>query len=225
MAASELHRIIYVFDGADAFFQRAHSIEQIRHEQTVDDETGAIGGAHERLAETCGERDGGFIYFRVGCDGADYFHQLHDRHRIEKVHAQETVRTLRKHGHFGDGERRSVAGENGVFGTNFIERGPELALRGQLLDDRFDYQIGILQVFQMGGAAQASANQIAIGGSKRTFIHQALEIFFDRLQSLVEELLGHFADRNLAARLSRHLRDARAHQAAPYDPDFFDRHV
>src|SRR5271155_1680410 len=98
----------------------------------------------------------------------------------------------KRSGHFGDGKRRSVAGENRVRWADVIERGPQLALGGQLLDNRFDDQIGILQVLQVGCDAQASANLIAITGRKRAFVHQPLQIFVDGLQSFIKELLGHF---------------------------------
>src|SRR5271155_4497963 len=97
VAAAELHGIINVLDGANARFEGADGIEQIWHEQAIDDEAGAIGGAHGRLAETRAESDGCFIHRWIGGDGADYFHQFHHWDGIEKMHAQETVGALREH--------------------------------------------------------------------------------------------------------------------------------
>ena len=47
MAASKLHPLVDVFDGAEATLVLANRVEQKRDQQPVDDEAGAVGGGAE----------------------------------------------------------------------------------------------------------------------------------------------------------------------------------
>src|SRR6266850_7795695 len=51
ITASELHAFVDVFDASGAFLERANGIEQIRHEQSVHDESGTVRRANGNLAE------------------------------------------------------------------------------------------------------------------------------------------------------------------------------
>ena len=94
------------------------------------------------------------------------------------------------------------------FGQILSSARPEFALCGQLLDDGFDDQVAIFQVFEVRGAAQTAADLIAIGGAESSLLDQAGEIFVDAGQTFVEKLLRNFAHRYLAACLRGDLRDA-----------------
>src|SRR5712664_1412343 len=63
--AAQLHRLIDVLDRPDTFFQRANRIQQIRHQQPVDDEAGAVMRAHRCLSELRSERHHLFVNRRL----------------------------------------------------------------------------------------------------------------------------------------------------------------
>ena len=105
----------------DAFFERAHGIEQVRHQQAIHDEAAAIGGAHDRLAESRAERYGFVKHFWIRGDGANELHHFHHRHGIEEMHADEAIGARGERGHLCDGKRGGVAGENRLLGANLIE--------------------------------------------------------------------------------------------------------
>src|SRR3984957_16578542 len=172
MSTAQLHGIINVLNRANALFQCAYGVQQKRNEQAVDDEAGPVGGANRGLSNARCKRDCVFFYLFVGGDGANYFDQLHDRNRIEKMEAEEAVRALRERGHLRNGKRRSVAREDSVLGANLVECGPQFSLGGQLLDDGFDDQIAIFQVLEAWGAVKAASTLIAIRRRERALVHQ-----------------------------------------------------
>src|SRR6202140_1529823 len=57
MPAAKLHGIVDVFNGADALFKGAYGVEQVRDEEAIDDEAGAVVGAHRRFAELYAQRN------------------------------------------------------------------------------------------------------------------------------------------------------------------------
>src|SRR4051812_24423386 len=59
IAAAEHHRFIDVLDRADAFLVCTDGIEDVRHEQTVDDEAGVVAARHRLFAERFRERERG----------------------------------------------------------------------------------------------------------------------------------------------------------------------
>src|ERR1700722_3653922 len=224
MAAAELHRIVDVFDGADALSQGGKGADQKRNEQAVDDEAGAVGGAYRSFAHAMREGDRVFLDFFVGGDGTDHFDQFHNRNRIEEVETEKTVGPLGERGHFRDRQGRRVAGKNRVLRADFVERGPNFAFGRELLNDRINNKVAIFQVFEVGGATQTAANLIPVLGGKRAFIDQALQILVDGLQSFFQHRRVYFAHRDLATGSRGNLRDSRTHQAAPNHSYFFDRH-
>src|SRR6266478_1987033 len=94
MPASQLHRIIDVFDGADALFQRADRIQKIRHQQPVHDEPSAVMCAHRCLSQLFAKRHHLLVNGRIRGNRPHHLNQLHHRHRIEEVQPNETLRPL-----------------------------------------------------------------------------------------------------------------------------------
>src|ERR1700719_1341048 len=224
MSATELHGVVDVFDGADAFFERADGVEQIGHEKAIDDESGAVVGAHRRFPELRAERHHFFIYRRISGNRFYNFHKLHHRNRIEKMEADEALRALGGRGDFGDGQRRSVTGKNRGGGAKGIERAEKLTLGGKLLDDGLDDYIAILQIVERSGAFKAAANFIFLRVSDGVFLDEAGEIFLDALPFFVDDLRADLTHDSREAGLRRDLRDSGAHQATPDDANFLNRH-
>src|SRR5712671_6639757 len=191
MAATKLHGIIDIFDGAHALFESANGVEKIGNEQTIDDEAGAVVSAHRRFAELGAERDHLFVYSRIGGDGLYDFDQLHHWNGIEKMQPDKALRSLG--GDFGDSERRSVAGKNRGRRAQCIERAKKLTLGGKLLDDGLDDDIAIFQIVQRSSALQSAANFSFLRIGNGVLLDQASEIFLDALQPLVHNFRADFA--------------------------------
>src|SRR5712692_8564828 len=225
VAATELHGIINVLNRGGSVLQDADGVEQIRHQQAVDDESGAVRGTHRYFAKLRSEGHHLLEHRGVGGNRADHLDELHHRHGIKKVQADKTSGALRGRGDFRDADRGGVAGENGFWRTDFIESGEELPFRGHLLDDGLDHQVGVAEIVDVGGPAKPAANLIADGIGDGPLVHQPLKILLDALQAFVHKLGADFANHHPTASLRANLSDARAHQPATRHSHFLNRHV
>src|SRR5262249_26964829 len=148
VTATQLHRVVDVHNRADALFERPNRIEHVRHQQTIHDESGFVSGAHGNFAQLRAEGDRIFVNLRVGEDGAHDFDQLHDRHRIEKVHADKALLTRGRGGyhHLGDRQGRSVRGKYSFGFADLVERSIRLLFLIKIFNDGFDDDVTIVQV-------------------------------------------------------------------------------
>lgn len=94
---------------------------------------------------------------RGGGQARDHFDQGHQRRRVEEVHANHLVRALQPGGEAGDGQRRSVAGEDAVGGAQGFQLAEQRLLDLQVLDDGLDHQMSIGQGFEGVYRAQPGA--------------------------------------------------------------------
>ena len=119
-----------------------------RPRAAIDDEPGRRSRAHGRLAPR--ERRGirGLDDIGRGREPADDFDQRHRRRRIEEVHADDPLGALHSRGERRDRDRRSVRREDALGDGDILDARKELALRGEVLDDRFDHQLGDTDVRQ-----------------------------------------------------------------------------
>ena len=118
---------------------------------------------------------------------------------------QKTVGPLRERRHLRNRKRGRIARENRSLRANLIQRAPQFALRRQLLDDRFDHNIAILQVLQIRRPAQASSHFVAFRLRQRAFVHQPLKILIDGLQTFFHKLRRNLSNCDLESRTRRHL--------------------
>jgi hypothetical protein len=93
-----------------------------------------------------------------------------------------------------------------------------------VLDNRFDHEIAVLQVGVAGRPFQISKRPVAIGGGHFALRHAVAEKLVDAAETLLQKLVVHFEHEGLEARGGGNLRDARAHQAATENADCFNRH-
>ena len=98
------------------------------HQQAIDDEAGLVAGAHRNFAELGAELDRRVVDLGRGGDGLHHFHQLHHRNGIEEVQADEALGALGRRHQLGDGDRRSVGGEDRVLLDDGVELRVGLAL-------------------------------------------------------------------------------------------------
>src|ERR1700674_591293 len=224
MAAAKVHGVVDVFDGADAFFERAHGGEEVGYEKAIDDESGAVVGAHRRFPELRAKRHPLFIHSRIGGDGSYDFDELHDWHGIKKMQSDDALRPLGGCGDFGDGQGRGVAGKDGGRRAEGVESAEKPALGGKLHDDGLEHYVAALQVLQRGCAFQPAANFIFLRFVDGGFLYLASEILVDASESFVHNFRADLAHDGGEAGLRGDLRDTRAHQATPYDANFLNRH-
>ena len=102
MVHAERHHLIDCFRSADAFHQAEHRFVDHRHQDAIRDEARIIIHFDGRLPERL--RDVSYI---LGCrvrgrESADDLDELHHRHRIHEVHADDFVGARRAPADFGD---------------------------------------------------------------------------------------------------------------------------
>ena len=89
----------------------------------------------------------------VGAVGEADLDQLHPRHRVEDVKAEELAVDAAGLGDLGDAERGGGGREVGV-GAGRGDRREQLALGLDLLDDRLDDDVAVGEVGRVGGDPQ-----------------------------------------------------------------------
>ena len=77
-----------------------------------------------------------------GQQAVDHLDHLEERHRVEEMPARDALRPPAIGGDRRHGERRGVGGENAIVGDDGFEVGEQPLLGLDLLDDRFDHDIG-----------------------------------------------------------------------------------
>ncbi len=102
IAAAELHSVVDVLDRSHTLFVGADSVEQIRHQQPVHDESGFVAGAQGHFADLLSELVRGVVDVAGRGNRPHDFHQLHQRHGIKEVQADEALRALGRSHQLGD---------------------------------------------------------------------------------------------------------------------------
>ena len=76
----------------DALHQRVGGLVDERHQDPVGDEAGEVArlGGHPCRARAASSTIAAAVSSEV-CDGADHLDELHQRHRVEEVHADDAV--------------------------------------------------------------------------------------------------------------------------------------
>src|SRR4051794_11820594 len=100
-------------DVGDALLQESQRLEAERPVAAVDQEARAVGGVDDALAHRLagGARDLQRLVGRL--QRGDDLQQLHERRRVEEVHADDAAGVGGRAGDGGDGDRGRVRGQNG----------------------------------------------------------------------------------------------------------------
>src|SRR5258708_26741371 len=91
VAAAELHGVVNVLGGGGAVLKNADGVEQIGYQEAVDDEPGAVGGAHGNFADARPKGHHLFEHGGIGGESADDFQKLHILGGVEKIQALGAV--------------------------------------------------------------------------------------------------------------------------------------
>jgi hypothetical protein len=192
-------------------------------EHAVDDEAGRVPHLHRVLADFLRQRfdrGGGFLR---GLQAADQLDQGHHGHRVEEMHPDHLLRTLRRGGESRDRDGGRIGGDHRLRRRQFVELAEDLEFQIEILGRRFDDEVAVLDCGQFGRDPDATERSRLVGRAHALLFHQAVEARADRRQRAVELRLRDVRHRNLESCRSKGLTDtvvhgARAHHA--YVPEF-----
>ena len=224
MVGAGLHRGVDLLDRAEPLLVGADRVEQVRHEQAVDDEAGLVLRVDSELAELLAELEAGRERFLVGRHGLDDLEQRHHLSRVEEMEADEPLGPLGRGRLVDHRQRRRVGGEHRAVLDDAVELLPHLELHPEVLGDRLDHEIAVGEVAVVERAVDAAADGLGVGLLHSPLLDGPRELFFDPSDPLVETLLVDLAEHDVVAGLSGDLGDAMAHQARAEHAHLRDLH-
>ena len=115
----------------------------------IHQEAGGVRGNGWEVTGGIGQLDQAFDDALVGALTAHHLNNLHQRHGIEEVEACDAARMLGATGNTGDRERRGIGSQYAIFADDGFQIGEQLLFYLQQLDDSFDHQVAVFQVFQL----------------------------------------------------------------------------
>jgi hypothetical protein len=112
-----------------------------------------------------------------------------------------------------------------VLAQNAVEHAIRLGLLLDVLDDRLDNQVAVLQVLEPGRSSQVPENFVLFLDGDLALLDTAGQELLDATHPFLQEPVLDFTDDRLVARRRAHLRDSRTHQPATQHAYRFDRHI
>ena len=146
-----------------AVLQHSHCVVEVREEQGIDDEAGAVRHLDGALAALFGEFTCRGDRFVACGQRANDFDQLHHMSWVEEVNAANAVWPLAHRCHFYDRERRGIRGEDRVFAADRIETCEQVLFDLEVFDNGFDDEIGVRQFVQIVGSFDPGQNCRLVG--------------------------------------------------------------
>ncbi len=98
------HRLVYEIRGRQTILHASERLEVIGASDSIDDEPRCVRCASDMLVPAGCDRRNTVNNGGVRFPSPDNFDQLHDRRRIEEVHAGDPIRTAQFVPQFGDGQ-------------------------------------------------------------------------------------------------------------------------
>src|SRR5947209_20441652 len=140
------------------------------------------------------------------------------------MQANKAVRAFGGRSYFGDGNRGSIAGKDGVFFYDRIQRRKCFLLLFNVLDDGFDDNVTVSKRLSAGRSLEPTTD----------CLHRLLQVAFfgklgqrllDSSKAFIEKRLLLFKHGNVITGGGADLRDAGTHQTTTQNTDFLDRHI
>src|SRR5262249_37290703 len=120
------HAVVDVLDGGEAGLEHADGGEDVRDQQGVDDEAGAVLGADDDLSEHVGGEGLGVREGLLGGEqGGDELDQLEDGDGVEEVDADHLLRAGGGHAELHDGDGGGVGREDRIGSADRLVQGGE----------------------------------------------------------------------------------------------------
>jgi len=202
----------------DPFEQRVGGFVDKRHQDPVRDEAWEVAHLRRLLAEVAGQLHDARRRLVGGLHGADHLDELQHRHRVEEVHADYLLRPLRDGGDRRDRDRARVRREHGGARQHEIGAPEHVLLRGSILVDRLDHQVGHDELLGRRDARKRLVRVCA------TLLREALEASPHRSETALDRPRKRIVQRHAAARCGDHLRDASAHLPGADDENMLEHH-
>ncbi len=152
----------------------------------------------------------------------DDLDELHDRYRVEEVHADDLVRTLGLRGELCDGDGAGVGGEDRVGWEDAVEVAEDLRFDGELFGRGFDGQVAAAEGFKVEGGGDSGSGGCGFLFGEFRFGCLAGEIFLDGGEAAVEEWLLEVVEDDIEAGAGADVGDAVAHRTGAQDSNGFD---
>ena len=206
------HRLVQILGRHAGLVEHADAVVQERDQDAVDDEARRVGAADRLLADALRERVGGVVGGGVGELRAHDLHERQHRGGIEEVHPDDARWMRGRGGDLGDGESRRVRGQDRLLGDDSVERGEQLLLRLDLLDDRLDDEVAAGEVAQIRRDPQPAECRVHLVLRQSTLLDPAREIALDRRAALLGELVRDLAPDRFDPCLHADLGDSRTHR-------------
>ena len=121
MIHAQFENLIDGFGRSHAFHYRVHGFIEQRHQYPVGHKSRRVVDLDGGLLELYSHFAHSLKRLVGRRKAAHDFHQLHHRHRIEKMHANNFSRPVCNRPQFSDGNRRSVGGQNHLRTGNTVE--------------------------------------------------------------------------------------------------------
>ena len=158
---------------------RLDGVVEVREEQRVDDEAGAVGAAHGDLADATAEVLNGVEDVLAGARVVDDLDELHHRRRVEEVHADDVLRALGLRGEVGDAQRGGRRREDGARLADAVEVGEELVLDADLLRDGLDDDVDVAERLALGGPGESAEDRVGVALLEAALVDLAGEVLGD----------------------------------------------
>ena len=170
------------------------------------------------LAEVLGERDDRGRGLVRGLEAADHLDELQHGHRVEEVHPDHLLRTLRGGREPGDRDRGRVRGEHGARREELVGGAEDLLLHRDVLDRGLDQEVGGREV------VHGLDPREHLAGIDAALLGELLEALADRLERALGRSRNGIVERHPPAGGGDDLRDAAAHLPRADDVHVLEAH-
>ncbi|KFF32578.1 hypothetical protein G039_0334180 [Pseudomonas aeruginosa VRFPA01] len=205
--------------GRHVFAEHAQRLGAEGPSGMVDDETGAIAGAHRLVAQGRHQRAQPLGDPGAGGEAVDHLDQAHQRHRVEEMQAGDPSGITAGRGDGGDRQRRGVAGENRLVVEHLFQLAEQRLLGAQVLDNRLDHQLAGAEDPQVLDHPQVVQGARARFLGQPAFFHLPGKRSGDSVARLRRRALAAVEEQHREAGAGGELGDALAHGAGADDAD------
>lgn len=222
---SVLENVVNVLLLTDTGLEGDDGLVDVRHEDSVGEETGRVLGDGGDLAHSLDDLQGGGQSLGRGLQTGDDLDTLLDGHGVHEVSRDDSgSSSSSSSGNLGDGDGRGVGGQNGILLGPLVEVSEDVKLElgdlGDSLDDHVHVSHGRLQVGVSGNSASHGLGLVA---GQTTLTHVLLKQLVHELESLVESGLVGVNEVHLETGLvGSHQSDSQTHLASSNDGQSVD---
>ena len=195
---------------------------EVRPEDARRDESGDVFLDHDdRLAERLREIDRGLEGRVARRVRPDDFDERHEHRRVEEMHPDDLLRSLRGVCHLRDRQRGRVRREDRLRRRRVVEFPENLPLQLRVLEDRLDHEVRIATgVLEVDGPVNPSERLVRLRLGDLLLLDQLAERPADPFEASVDVLGLDVPHPDLVAVQGRQLGDAMAHLPRPDDREF-----